>query len=164
MGFLLRALRLLSIVVWVGGIVFFAFVVAPVAFHNLQNAHKAGIVVRGCIETLHRMGIACGVAFLGATAALLRNNQGSRRTNLSAQIFLALLMLVTTLISQKKVLPAMEVDRAAAAGTVEELGPQDPHRIDFEKLHVLSERLEGAVLLFGIATVILIAREDPIAE
>src|SRR5438477_4225701 len=33
MGYLLRALRLLAMVVWVGGLIFFAFVEAPTAFH-----------------------------------------------------------------------------------------------------------------------------------
>ena len=33
MNFLLRPLRLLGMVVWVGGLIFFAFVEAPTAFH-----------------------------------------------------------------------------------------------------------------------------------
>ena len=44
----LRALRLLVMVAWVGGLAFFAFVVAPVAFHVLPGAHEAGLVVENC--------------------------------------------------------------------------------------------------------------------
>ena len=39
----LRALRMLAMVAWVGGLGFFAFVVAPVAFHSLASAHVLDI-------------------------------------------------------------------------------------------------------------------------
>ena len=51
----LRALRLFAMVAWVGGLIFFAFVVAPVAFHSLPSTHEAGIVVGGTLRVLHWM-------------------------------------------------------------------------------------------------------------
>ena len=52
----LRALRLYAMVAWVGGLGFFAFVVAPVAFGSLPSAHEAGIVVGGTLRVLHWIG------------------------------------------------------------------------------------------------------------
>ena len=149
MGTLLRFLRLLTVVVWVGGIVFFAFVVAPVAFGRLASAHEAGLVVRGAILALHWAGIVCGVIFLGATAPL-----GRRRVEMG----LIGAMLLLTLVSQFYVLPRMEVDRAGVA--IDTLDVTDARRLDFERLHVLSERLEGAVLLAGLAVVGVMARGE----
>jgi hypothetical protein len=142
MAFVLRFLRLLSIVVWLGGIVFFAFVVAPVAFQLLPTAHEAGLVVRRSILVLHWIGLVSGVIFLTATALL-----GRRR----AEMGLAAAMLAITMLSQFYVLPAMETDRAG--GAIETMAVTDARRVEFERLHVLSERLEGAVLLLGLGVV-----------
>ena len=55
-------------VLWVGGLGFFAFVVAPVAFHSLASAHEAGLVVGGTLRVLHMIGLVGGVVFCLATA------------------------------------------------------------------------------------------------
>jgi len=41
----LRFLMLLSLVVWLGGLIFFSFVVAPTLFSVLPTRHLAGSVV-----------------------------------------------------------------------------------------------------------------------
>ena len=156
----LVALRLLSIVVWVGGIIFFAFVVAPVAFGNLPSAHEAGIVVRHTLLALHSIGMVCGSVFLLASILLLQ--RGARPRNLTLQAALIALMFLTTAASQFAILPRMERDRVAAGGIIESVPPTDPARADFERLHPLSERLEGAVLLLGLTTIVLMARDEPI--
>src|SRR5664279_4007043 len=63
---LVRFLMLLSLVMWVGGIVFFAFVLAPTVFHPgiLPSRQLAGAVVSRSLGILHWMGIVCGVVFL----------------------------------------------------------------------------------------------------
>ncbi len=54
----------------------------------------------------------------------------------------------------------MEVDRALTGGEVERASLDNPGRIDFERLHALSERLEGVVLLCGLGVVYLLSRES----
>ena len=66
----LRALRLYAMVAWVGGLAFFALVVAPVAFGSLPSAHEAGIVVGGTLRALHWIGLIGGVVFCLATGWL----------------------------------------------------------------------------------------------
>ena len=70
MQILLRALRLFAMVAWVGGLGFFAFVVAPVAFHSLPSAHEAGMVVGGTLRVLHWIGLVGGTSFYVATGLL----------------------------------------------------------------------------------------------
>ena len=61
-----RFLMLISLVVWVGGIMFFAVVVAPVLFSVLPTRELAGAVVTRCLTSLHWIGIVAGSVFLVA--------------------------------------------------------------------------------------------------
>lgn len=154
MRILLRSIRLLSLVLWVGGIVFFAFVLAPVAFRVLPP-HEAGLVVGGTLPILDRIGLACGILFL------LTNNRirGNWHPHGQPQVALVLLMLALTLYVDKSIFPRMERDRAAVGGDITLALPGNPARADFDRLHPLSEKLEGAVLLAGLAVVVLLAAE-----
>jgi hypothetical protein len=156
---LLRILRLLSIVVWVGGIVFFAFVLAPVAFHLLPSQHLAGIVVGGTLRVLDIIGLISGLLFWAATALLWREARSAYKKGYGAQVLLASAMLLATAYLHAGILPAMEVDRTAAGGDIEAAPATDPAKIHFEKLHNRSEQVEGAVLLLGLGIVVLMGVE-----
>ena len=69
-------------------------------------------------------------------------------------------MLAVTAYSQFSILPAMEIDRALAGGAVESAAADNAGRVDFERLHVLSERLEGVVLFCGLGVVFVLSRES----
>src|ERR1700757_3770846 len=60
----LRYLMLLSLVAWIGGLIFFSFVVAPAAFGVLPTRHLAGLVVARSLSALHWIGIISGIVFL----------------------------------------------------------------------------------------------------
>ena len=57
----LRYLMLLSLVVWLGGLIFFSFVLAPTVFTVLPTRHLAGNVVSRSLTALHWMGRARSV-------------------------------------------------------------------------------------------------------
>ena len=59
----LRYLMLLSLIAWIGGLIFFAFVLAPTAFQVLPNTHLAGNVVGRALGTLHWSGLFSGVIY-----------------------------------------------------------------------------------------------------
>jgi hypothetical protein len=157
---LLRALRLFAIVAWVGGLGFFAFAVAPVAFRSLSSAHEAGIVVGGTLRVLHWIGLVGGTIFYVATGLLWLRAGVTARLGFAIEMILAGLMMATTFYSQFKILPAMEVDRALAGGAIETAPPENVGRIDFERLHILSERLEGFVFFCGVGVVFALSRES----
>jgi len=157
---LLRTLRLLTIVLGVGGIAFFAFVLAPVAFHLLPSAHEAGIVVGGTLRVLHLIGLVCGFLFCGASAILFRQAAPNVKGGYEAQILLAAVMLLATAYLQANVLPAMERDRTQAGGAIETAPLTSPARIHFEKLHKRSEQVEGGIFFLGLGIVFLMARES----
>src|SRR5580698_7448336 len=104
----LRALRLLVMVAWVGGLAFFAFVVAPVAFHVLPSTHEAGLVVGGTLRHLHWIGLVGGALFCLATAWLWLWAEVPARVGFAIQFVLTAVMLAITAYSQFSILPAME--------------------------------------------------------
>ncbi len=156
----LRALRLFAMVAWVGGLIFFAFVLAPIAFGSLANAHEAGLVVGATLRALHWIGLIGGAAFCLATAWLWLWAEVPARVGFAIQFALTVVMLAVTAYSQFHILPAMEVDRVLAGGVVEEASLDNPGRVDFERLHRQSERLEGFVLFCGLGVVFVLSRES----
>jgi hypothetical protein len=73
---------------------------------------------------------------------------------------LVVLMIAFTVYSQFAIIPAMERDRIAAGGAIDQADAANPSRIHFNKLHNRSEYVEEAILLLGLATVVLIARAE----
>ena len=157
-GFL-RVVRLLAMVVWVGGLVFFAFVVAPTAFGVLASKHEAGMVVAGTLHALNEMGLVCFFIFLLALPwSSISSNKAKARIVL-AQVVMAALMAAATMAVQWKIVPAMERDRIAAGGDVDAAATDNPARVDFERLHPISEKVEGAALFLGLGVVVLMGLE-----
>jgi uncharacterized membrane protein len=150
---LARFLLTFSLVVWLGGIIFFSFVVAPALFAMLPNSETAGAVVRVILVRLHLVGIACGVLFLAATFVTNVKNVKALRSLIG-------LMVLSTALSQFGVMPQMERVREAVGGSIQALPPQDAGRAAFDRLHKLSVVLEGATLLVGIVVIGLISREQ----
>jgi uncharacterized membrane protein len=155
----LRFLMLLSLVVWIGGLIFFAFVLAPTAFNIpavLPNTHLAGNVVRIALSKLHWIAIASGVVFLISSLLYRRFTDGTAHVFAARHVLLCV-MLALTLISQFGIMPRMDVLRASL-GEVSSVPVDNPERIQFDALHVWSTRVEGAVLLLGLVVVYLTAR------
>ena len=146
--------------VWVGGLCFFGFVVARVGFGAGAIMNVAGWVVGGTLRVLHWIGLVGGVAFCLATAWLWLWAEVPARVGFAIEFTLTIVMLLVTAYSQFGILPAMEVDRLAAGGDVDAAAIDNAGRVDFERLHVLSERLEGLVLLCGLGVVYFLSRES----
>ena len=82
------------------------------------------------------------------------------RVGFAIQFALTVVMLAVTATRSFKILPAMERDRMVAGGEVETASLDNAGRMDFERLHVLSERLEGLVLFCGLGVVYFLSRES----
>jgi uncharacterized membrane protein len=155
---LLRFLMMLALVVWLGGLIFFAFVVAPTVFSAglLPTRHLAGEIVGRSLGALHWMGIVSGIVFLVASMIYNRVTMGHTRP-LAGRHLLIVLMLLLTLISQFAISPKMLALRSEA-GVIDNLALDSPIRMEFNRLHVWSEKFEEGVLLLGLLTLFLTAR------
>jgi tellurite resistance protein TehA-like permease len=152
---LIRTLVMLGLIVWLGAEIFFP-VVAAVTFGQLPDTHVAGSIIGSLLRILHGIGLVSGAVLLallalGSAWAIFR-----AKPALAAMVLVAA-MLGLTAYSQYGIIPAMERDRLAAGGAIDAVPPDHPARVDFNRLHVRSTRVEGAVLLLGLVTVVLVA-------
>lgn len=156
---ILRFLMLLALVVWIGGLIFLAFVLAPTAFHPglLPSRHLAGTMVGTSLGILHWMGIAAAIVFLISSMIYSRMTKGSARV-LAGRHLLVILMLLLTVISQFAITPKMVAIREQV-GVMDNVPLDNPLRGEFNRLHVWSEKFEQGVLLLGLVAVFATARE-----
>ena len=155
----LRFLMLLSLACWIGGLIFFAFVLAPTAFNIpavLPNTHLAGNVVGRALGMMHWIAIISGIVYLVSSMLYSRFTDGTAHVFALRHVLLCL-MLALTLISQFGIIPRMDVLRASL-GEVSAAPIDSPARVQFDSLHVWSTRVEGAVLLLGLVVVYMTAR------
>jgi hypothetical protein len=141
---------LLSLVVWLGGVIFLAFMLAPTVFSPglLPTRHMAGAIVGRSLDLLHYMGIVSGIVFLIASVFYTRMSSGSVRPFVARHLLIAL-MLLLTLVSQFAISPRMHAIRSEMR-VIDNVSLDNPQRMQFDRLHVWSEKLEMAVLLLGL--------------
>jgi hypothetical protein len=152
---LLRTLLYLALIVWLGAEVFFP-VVAAITFMTVPDTHTAGTVVGHLIRILHDMGLVSGIVALILLALAPAWNIYKPKTVLAPMVLLVI-MLACTAYSQWGIIPAMERDRIAAGGAIDTQNRASPLTADFNRLHNRSTTVEEAVLLLGVATVVLVA-------
>ena len=153
----LRFLMLLSLVCWIGGLIFFAFVLAPTAFSVLPTTHLAGNVVGRALGKLHWIAIFSGIVYLASSLTYNRFTDGTANVFAARHILLCL-MLALTLISQFGIIPRMDTLRTSL-GEVRSVPVDNPERVQFDALHVWSTRVEGTILLLGLIVVYLTAQQ-----
>lgn len=151
--FISRMLMLLALILWIGGLVFFSFVVAPTLFMVLPSTTLAGNVVSRSLAALHWIGIISGIVFL-VCSLLYKRVKFVQLKPLMLVNVLVLIMLALTLVSQFAITPRIHELRAQLPPA----GAPDAVRIEFDRLHAWSTRLEGGVLVLGVVVVGLTAR------
>jgi hypothetical protein len=136
---LIHFIHLLSLVVWMGSIIFFSFFAAPAIF-RLLDRQKAGEVVGAIFPKYYGIGYICSVL---AAATLMLSPQGMEGPPL---IFLTVMAACTfyaglILNPQARDLKQQMQDQ-----------PENHEALEtqFRSLHGWSVRLNGAVLMFGL--------------
>jgi hypothetical protein len=151
---LFHSLVNLMLALWLGAVVFFAAVVAPVAFTQLPplfathaaGVHAAGLLVGASLVRLHWIGIGCGVIAL-ATLLIARLHY---RSILPQAILLGAMLLLTGY-SQFSIIPRMDTARDSIGGSVEAVNANNPGRQIFDQLHQRSVHVESLILFLGVA-------------
>jgi uncharacterized membrane protein len=160
-GFL-RFLQMFSLGTWLGGIMFLSFILAPAAFGMLSSRDQAGILVGFSLGRLHVAGIIMGLVYLAATVSLALFAASAPSSSFAGLARLAalfvILMILLTAASNWGVSPRLRALRQQM-GSVDATLPGNPLRAQFDRLHQMSVRLEGGVLLLGLAALYLTARQ-----
>jgi uncharacterized membrane protein len=154
----IRFLMLLSLVIWIGGLIFFAFVLAPTVFNPaiLPTRQLAGNVVNRSLGILHWMAISCGVVFAVTSMVDTRVVTGVAEP-FALRHLIVYLMIILTLFGMFGVASRMQVLRNQMV-MIDDVPHNDPRRVEFNRLHVWSTRIEGTVLVLGLALLFLTAR------
>jgi hypothetical protein len=154
----IRAIILLLIVLWLGGVLFFPIVAAN-AFGTLSDTHAAGTIVAKCLRFLHYEGLAAGVLII--VLLFVAQIYDALPRSVAPPVIVTLIMLGLTAFSQFSIIPRMEGYRIAAGGSINLSANNDPNTIAFNKLHRTSVHVEGGVLLAGVVLVVLLAANYP---
>lgn len=159
---------LLCLAVWVGGLLYFGAVVAPVAFGQLMpmfsdpafGVHVAGTMVRGSLLRLHDIGLVAGALML--LLCIVERAARMTHRSIAPQLALLAVMLGLTAYSQYSIIPRMETLRLQSGAAIDNPASTDPAREDFNRLHTLSTTLEEIVLGCGLGLIVLYARPEPV--
>ena len=153
---LVRYLMLLSLVIWVGGLIFFSFVLAPTVFAVLPTRQLAGSVVSRSLGIMHWMAITCGVVFAVTSMIDSRIVNGVAEPFALRNLFIYA-MIILTLVGMFGIAPRMLALREQM-NPIDEVPHDDARRVEFNRLHHWSTGVEGSVLVLGLALLYLTAR------
>jgi uncharacterized membrane protein len=141
---IIRFIHLLSLVVWIGGMIFFSFIAAPSIFKVLPR-NKAGEVVGDIFPKYWIMGYICSAMALLTILILSLHNK--------LYIFLLIMMCVLTFYS------GLAVGTRARAVKARIRLPGDPNdaerlKTEFNRLHRRSMILNGIIMILGIIAIL----------
>ena len=157
--FVLRYASLLALVVWLGGIVVVATLVAPATFGVLQaqvpggGRALAGSVLAAVFRRFYLVSLACG-SFL-VLSFVLQAVLGPRPRQFGIRTGIAVAMLALTIYGGSVVSPKMDNLRSVVAAAA----PEDPARAEMGRLHGLSAALMLATGLGGLLLLFWEVRE-----
>jgi hypothetical protein len=157
MSTLFRFLQFFSLGTWLGGILYFAAIVAPAAFSVISSRDEAGALTGLALGRLHLLGLVTGLVFLIATAIEGKSAAALVRP---APLLVAL-MIVLTFVSQFWVSESMAALRTQM-GSYDATPATNALRISFDRLHKVSVRIELAVLLSGLIALVFASRKPAI--
>jgi|SRR5688500_10324202 len=152
---LLRYLYVVALVLWVGGLISAGALVAPSVFGVLQSWNESeGRVLAGRVfgEVLLRLTwlsyAMAGVMFITLT---LHRLLGARPVKYGIRVGIMGLMLVLMMYIGFFLLPGVDAIQAKVTGPVSALAASDPLRLEFDRLHGLSNILFSITAIGGLA-------------
>jgi len=153
----LKWVYLVTLITWIGSIIFSSFVVAPTVFApNLLKPEDQGAVIRRIFSKYYMIGMVGSVVGIVAVGLLVANRAFGKWPGVATLLLLAMMGGVDLWLRQA-VMPHMNELRDHRAALVARGEPPSPE-LDSEwaSLHRLSVQLNGAVLLSGLVLVFLV--------
>lgn len=161
--FVLRYLYVVALVVWVGGLLVAGALVAPSVFGVLQAWNQsqgrmlAGQVFGEVLLRLTWLSYAMGAVMI--ITLTLHRLLGARPLKYGIRVGIMALMLVMMMITGWYLIPEVDAIQAQVSGPVSELPATDPRRMEFNRLHGLSNILFSITAIGGLALCWWEARE-----
>lgn len=160
---LLRYLYVVALVLWVGGLIVAGAVVAPSVFGVLQAWNETqGRALAGEVfgEVLLRLTwLSYAMAAVMFITLTLHRLLGARPLKYGIRVGIMALMLVMMMITGFYLIPKVDAIQAQVSGPISELPDTDPRRVEFNRLHGLSNILFSITAIGGLALCWWEARE-----
>jgi len=150
---ILKFLYLTTLIVWLGGVVFFSFIAAPAVFRTLPT-QEAGQVVGAIFPLYYALGTGAGAIGLAAGFLLRLQAQAGKGRWLLAMALL-LVMLGANLYAWQVILPRTRALRSEIHTTAGD--PPPTVMAEFRHLHARAMLLNLVVLLAGVGVVVIAA-------
>ncbi len=149
-----RTVILGAIGAWIGAMLLFGAVVAPVAFKVLPSRELAGAVVSRVLPRLTVAGlvVAAAAGIFALVQGLCGPGSGAWITRVAVAVLALSLLLGSIWVSAR-----MEGLRAEIGG-IEQVDETHPLRLEFKRFHRISVRLYMGTLLLALTLFILEAR------
>jgi hypothetical protein len=138
---------LLSLVCWLGGMVFFSALIAPVMFKVLPMA-EAGKLVSLIFPRYYLLGYTCGAVAVILAIFLCATRMPRMWWAIAALALIVALGL--TAYAGAVVQPRVDAIRTVT----EEANPDPARRAEFDRLHHLSVMLNGGVMLLNLGALL----------
>lgn len=141
----LRYVYVLTLVIWLGGMVILGALVAPTTFQVLQDSapvagrELAGELFGAVLARFHYVAYAAGALLLATLFAM--RLLGPRPHAFGVRAALVAAMLMVALYSGLIVLQRIDAVQRESGGSPSRLPASDARRIRFDELHLLSTRL-----------------------
>jgi Domain of unknown function (DUF4149) len=136
-----------SLVCWLGGMVFFSAIVAPILFKELPMA-EAGKFVSALFPRYYLLGYVSGT--IGFALAIYICVVRTPRLWWALAALALLVALCLSAYAGAVVRPQVDAIRTVA----EEANPDPARRAEFDRLHRLSVQLNGAVMALNLAALL----------
>jgi hypothetical protein len=142
---LLRFLSIAMLAVWIGGLVALGAVAAPAVFATLEAQDPAGgrtlggLVFGQIFQRFQIVSVILGL--LLAVTLALRTSLGARPRRLGLRLSTVAGMILVSLGTSMLVAPRIDTLRRETAGAIASLDDRDPRKIEFGRLHGLSNGL-----------------------
>ncbi|HYE87823.1 MAG TPA: DUF4149 domain-containing protein [Vicinamibacterales bacterium] len=161
--FLLRYLYVVALVLWVGGLLVAGALVAPSVFGVLQAWNQtqgrvlAGQVFGDVLLRLTWLSYAMGAVMI--VTLTLHRLLGARPLKYGVRVGIMGVMLLMMVATGFWIIPQVNAIQAQVAGPVSALAASDPLRIEFDRLHGMSNIFFMITALGGLALCFWEARE-----
>ena len=150
----LRYAYVIALVVWLGGMITIAGVVAPATFSALEREDPAAGRTRAAHvvgEVLRRFHVTSYLSAAVLLATLIGMKViGPRPIGFGWRLLIVGTMLIATMVTGVIVDPAITRRRDALGVPIASLTPSDPRRAEFGRLHAISTALLGISVIGGL--------------
>jgi hypothetical protein len=160
---ILRVASLAIVALWIGGLAALGIVAAPSVFAVLEQHDPvagrtlAGLVFGDIFQRFQHLAWFLGGGLLGLLG--IRAALGPRPRRFGLQMLLVALMLAASAYTGLIAAPRIDALRADNPTTMAALPATDPRKIEFGRLHGLSNGLMALTLMAGLAVFWIEARE-----